>query len=76
MDSAQDFRAEWARLLADAMQAKGLGRTELATELGVSRAAVGYWLRGEIAPRPPLQVRIAQLLEVEPRDLFPLEGAA
>ena len=46
---------EWT--LADRMRKSmadsGLGVTEIATELGVTRGAVGKWINGHITPRHP-----------------------
>jgi transcriptional regulator with XRE-family HTH domain len=45
--------------LDDALAAHGLSQTTLAKEIGVSRAAVSKWFRGESFPRPDKLLKIA-----------------
>lgn len=45
--------------LSDALAAHGLSQTTLAKEIGVTRAAVSKWLRGESFPRPDKLLEIA-----------------
>lgn len=50
--------------LDDALAAKGLSQTALAEALGVTRAAVSKWLRGESFPRPDKLLKMALAVDL------------
>lgn len=49
---------------------KGLTQTELAKKLGTTTGSVGSWERGEFAPRPKRVPQLAEILGVEPKEIF------
>lgn len=51
-------------------EAKGISQRELAEALGVDQSAVSNWERGKAEPTAFNIRRIADLLGVEPGDLF------
>ena len=46
------------------MQAKGLSQTSIADTLGVTRAAVSKWMRGQAFPRPAELLKLGKLFEL------------
>ncbi|MDT0359337.1 helix-turn-helix transcriptional regulator [Herbaspirillum huttiense F1] len=53
------------RIINEAMQQLGIGRTELGTACGVSKEAVSNWFSGESIPRPKKLLRLAETLHVD-----------
>jgi SOS-response transcriptional repressor LexA len=60
--------------IAARMNALGLNQTQLAKRIGVSRTAVGDWLKDKHPPRPQKIPRLAAILEIEPQLLSPFGG--
>lgn len=63
---------DWGRRIIEARKARGWSQKELASRCKVDQTAVTKWERGISAPSEPNKVRIAQVLEIDARDLFPL----
>lgn len=60
---AQAPRLElFAARLTEALRARGWKRAKLATEIGMDRANVTRWMKGDVPPLPTL-IRVAQALE-------------
>lgn len=85
-DPDQLIREAWGESLQEhldsffdvATATKGLTRKQLKQRLDaygvdVSLQSIGMWLTGQTAPRPSLQIAIAEVLGVPARRLFPLE---
>ncbi len=53
-----------------------LSQSGLADVVGVTKAAVSEWERGESSPRPHIQVAIARALDVPWSTIFGLDGEA
>ena len=51
--------------LRELLKAKRWNSSSLSKELGISRSAVGYWLKGITQPKTEYIKRIAELCEVE-----------
>ena len=80
-DPDHRYRVICGERLADAMEAVGVNRKELARRLGdhgneVTIQAVGHWITGNRLPRPSMQVAIARALGVRARSIFDIEQAA
>lgn len=80
-DPAKRLRVRWGQNLADAMEGNGkmtrkqLQRALEAEGLEVSLQAIGYWLKGDTAPRAHHQAVIAKVLKTRAHLLFPAEAA-
>lgn len=79
-DATRRLRGEWAESLAEHMKTNGLSRKAVRHRLAefgvdVSEQAIGYWLRGDTAPRPEHQAALAAVFRVPVRRLFPIEAA-
>ena len=59
-----------ARLIKKYRIAKGITVVQLAKKLKLSRASVYYYEAGVKMPNPKMLVKIAKILEVEPKDLI------
>jgi len=65
---------QWGRNLASIRKLNGYpSQRSLAQALGVSKSAVQFWESGAVPPRDEMKARIAGLLNVEVRTLFPIE---
>lgn len=76
-----EFSTSLAEHLAEANDADGMTRGELARRLAaigapVTEQAVGCWLRGETTPSLPHQAAIARVLNVPVHRLFPVRWVA
>lgn len=71
-DPAKRIRQEWGGNIARLRTLRGLTRSALADQVGVTEAAVGMWERGETAPRPHIQLAIADALDCDHGVVFPL----
>jgi len=76
LPDAETLRVRWGKAIARQRTAMGMTQRQLADAVGVTPQAVGTWERGESAPRPHLQVAIAQVLRVEWAVLFQAGAAA
>lgn len=56
-------------MLTDALVASGLSAGELATRLGVTRAAVSHWVCGTRRPSRDMVVPLAEALGLDPATL-------
>lgn len=55
--------------VTDAMQRLGLSNSDIAAKIGVSRQAVGNWIKGEDFPRPDKLLKLSLLLKLSFREL-------
>ncbi len=55
--------------IREAMQRRGLSQAQLSRSVGVSRAAVSKWLKGEDLPRPDKLLKLGALLELGFKEL-------
>ena len=70
MGCAVDHRA-----LREARERAGLTQHELARRVGVAGGErIARWERGASEPRPDLLLRLAEILDLVPRDLLRIEG--
>lgn len=86
-DPDQLIREGWGENLQDHLNAyvhratkeRGLTRKQFRQllidekKVDVSLQSIGMWLTGQTAPRPSMQIVIADVLGVPARSLFPLE---
>ena len=70
MNDASNFSQRLAALLAE----RNMTQLELAARIGVTRAAMSRYVRGEREPRLVTLVRIAEELDVNVDDLFAAES--
>lgn len=79
MPSRTVVTRKWGSAIRSQRELLELTQAELALAVGVSVKTVSNWERGEKAPTPERQVRIAHVLRIPPRLLFefpaPLEVA-
>lgn len=68
--------ARWAEKIKEhRTKVRRITQAELAEELEVTTMAVSMWERGERIPSAYLQVRLLQLLLIDPREMFAPVGA-
>jgi len=65
-----DESAAVATAIRNGRVAKGLSQVELAQQLGVKQQSVSRWEAGEALPRPPMFVKLSDVLEVPLTDLL------
>jgi transcriptional regulator with XRE-family HTH domain len=65
----------WGRNMRATRVARELTMDDLAAKLGVTVATVSRWETGAMAPRDEKKVRIATVLDIDVRTLFPLDGS-
>jgi transcriptional regulator with XRE-family HTH domain len=65
--STTDMNSTLARLLHD----RCISRKVLARRANVTETAISFIVSGKRCPRPGTRKRIAEVLNVEPRTLFP-----
>lgn len=63
----------WGHNIEDRRRDLNLKQAALAKAVGVTQQAVSAWERGEVAPSDGYKLKLAEALDCEPRDLFPLE---
>jgi transcriptional regulator with XRE-family HTH domain len=51
-------------------EGKGLSRPQLARELAIDKTSISGWEQGLRLPRPPLRVKLAQILGIDVDELF------
>lgn len=57
--------SDWPETLRTAMADGGWSVRRLARELGVTRGAIGHWLRPRSVPSPAAAVRVREVLGIE-----------
>ena len=67
--SVNDVRFNAAAVLRTRLT-RGLSREELADLVGVSRQSVHAYETGVTAPRPARALRIAEVLDIDPADMW------
>jgi ribosome-binding protein aMBF1 (putative translation factor) len=76
MHDADRLRKVWAANLDEALTAAGLRDVDVAAELDRHQQTVKRWRTGETEIPDDMKARLATLLKVDGRDLFPFEVAA
>lgn len=71
-DDARELRKEWGRRITAARQAKKWTQKYLAATAGVSYGAVAHWESGQSRPGMNQAFQLAELLEVDLEQLFPM----
>lgn len=74
-DPAKRIRKAWGDNIAQLRALRAMSRAALANKVGVTEAAVGMWERGETAPRPHIQIAIANALDCDHGVVFPMRAA-
>lgn len=69
----QMWHTIWGGLIKDARKERGLSREEFAEAVHVSVATVSRWESGELGVRDSHKLAIAEVLDKNVRQLFPLE---
>jgi len=72
-DAEKRLAAVWGTSLRARRQARGMTQAKLGEAVGLSHATISRWERGHAVPADRHKVRLAQVLGVSPRALFPLE---
>lgn len=68
--SQEEYSQEFARRLYRKMRDAGVGTEELSERLGISRVTVSRYLNGHTIPSSYVTMRIAQILQCSPNDLY------
>lgn len=56
--------------MREAIERKGMNYTDIAMWLGVSKQSVASWIRGDAYPSPINMLRLCEVLDIEPGDLW------
>jgi transcriptional regulator with XRE-family HTH domain len=71
----EELRAEWGVNIRLAREAAKLTQAKLGASCGVNQSTVAKWEKGSISPTRQNMVRLADVLGIEARNLFPLDVA-
>ncbi|HWD24260.1 MAG TPA: helix-turn-helix transcriptional regulator [Acidimicrobiales bacterium] len=67
-----ELHRRWGRAIKVARETKGWSQSALAHRLAVRPSSVSRWEAGSCAPSDENKLRIAEVLDIEVGDLFPL----
>lgn len=61
---------EMRNRIKDAIERKGMNYTDIGMWLGVSKQSVAAWIRGDAYPNPINMLRLCEVLDIEPGELW------